>query len=119
MYEITKRFTFSAAHHLDGLPLEHQCSRVHGHNYVAALCLRSDTLNGPGFVVDYGDLSTFRDYINRYYDHRDLNCVVEGNPTAEYLASVFYEATRGEAWADLVHSVTVSETDGTTATYWP
>src|SRR5215468_9371730 len=33
-YTISKFFEFSAAHHLTGLPDDHPCSRVHGHNYV-------------------------------------------------------------------------------------
>ncbi|HUM68046.1 MAG TPA: 6-carboxytetrahydropterin synthase, partial [Chloroflexota bacterium] len=39
MYTISKQFHFSASHQLNGLPLEHQCARLHGHNYEVELIL--------------------------------------------------------------------------------
>ncbi len=35
MFTITKEFHFSASHQLSHLPEDHQCARLHGHNYVA------------------------------------------------------------------------------------
>jgi hypothetical protein len=37
MYTIAKRFTFSASHIIGGLPADHRCARLHGHNYSMAL----------------------------------------------------------------------------------
>lgn len=34
MFRITKEFHFSASHQLTGLPEDHQCARLHGHNYI-------------------------------------------------------------------------------------
>jgi 6-pyruvoyl-tetrahydropterin synthase len=45
-YTISKEFAFSAAHHLNGLPPSHPCSRVHGHNYVVRVVLRRETRSG-------------------------------------------------------------------------
>ena len=39
MYTIAKQFTFSASHQLDHLPEDHQCARLHGHNYVVEIVL--------------------------------------------------------------------------------
>lgn len=34
MFRITKEYHFSASHRLAHLPDDHQCARLHGHNYV-------------------------------------------------------------------------------------
>ncbi len=43
MYTIAKRFTFSASHVIGGLPEEHPCARLHGHNYEVEVVLQSTT----------------------------------------------------------------------------
>lgn len=86
MYRIWKRFTFSASHVLNGLPEGHQCGRLHGHNYVVEVELRSDVLDRYGFVVDFGDLKLIRRWIDDALDHRHLNDVLDFQPTAENLA---------------------------------
>lgn len=87
MFTITKDFHFSAAHHLEGLPEDHQCARVHGHNYVVRVELAAELLDDVGFVLDYGDLAHIAGYLDNYLDHRDLNEVLDTNPTAENLAA--------------------------------
>ncbi|GAB3832077.1 6-pyruvoyl tetrahydropterin synthase family protein [Dactylosporangium cerinum] len=61
MYTIGKRFGFSAAHHLPGLPDGHKCGRHHGHNFSVEVVLGADALVPPGFVRDFGELGPFRD----------------------------------------------------------
>jgi 6-pyruvoyltetrahydropterin/6-carboxytetrahydropterin synthase len=49
--------------------------------------LEGDSLTGPGFVTDFGDLAPFGQYINDHLDHRYLNDVLGGvAPTSERLA---------------------------------
>lgn len=84
--EISKDFDFSASHRLDGLPGDHQCSRLHGHNYRVRLSI-AGSIVAPGFVVDYGELAFFKGWIDQTLDHRHLNDVMDGNPTAENLAA--------------------------------
>lgn len=115
MYRITKAWSFAAAHHLPSLPDGHKCRRVHGHNYRVTLTLESMRLDAHGMVVDYGDLAPFGNIIASLLDHRDLNGVLT-NPTAEVLAAWLYEQAL-TLWPGLVTECTVSETDGTTATY--
>lgn len=94
-YFIAKEFHFSASHQLDHLPSEHQCARLHGHNYTVQVELGREGLDGDGFVMDYGDLAFFKDYIDRRLDHRHLNDVLgSGKATtaenlARHLADVF------------------------------
>lgn len=115
MFEIRKQFTFSAAHQLDHLPKDHPCSRIHGHNYVVEVVLQAPTLNGDGFVVDYGDLAPLQRHIDQAFDHRCLNEWFPGYPTAENLAQYFF-AWCHAAWPQTV-AVRVSETPKTWAEY--
>jgi 6-pyruvoyltetrahydropterin/6-carboxytetrahydropterin synthase len=120
VYAITKDFAFSAGHYLTGLPPEHQCSRLHGHNYVVQVELEADDLVAPGFVYDYGELRFMARYLDTHLDHRQLNDVVMFNPTAENLARHLYEITHEElpGWVRCI-GVGVSETPKTWAWYRP
>jgi 6-pyruvoyltetrahydropterin/6-carboxytetrahydropterin synthase len=115
MYRIAKTFHFSSSHQLSGLPVAHQCSRLHGHNYVVEVLLKATTLSEQGFVVDYGELQPFKAIIDNELDHRHLNDVVEFNPTAELLAQWLYRRAK-QLWPE-VCAVRVSETPNTWAEY--
>jgi 6-pyruvoyltetrahydropterin/6-carboxytetrahydropterin synthase len=118
VYRISKDFTFSAAHHLTGLPEDHPCSRHHGHNYTIRLVLEADNLNKVGFVKDYRELDAFKKYLDHLFDHQDLNEVVGHlNPTAENLAHYIY--TFAFAWFPQLATVGVSETSKTWAFFYP
>ncbi len=121
-HTIAKRFSFSASHHLPGLPPGHKCGRRHGHNYTVELVLTRDELIGPGFVTDFTDLAPMKTYLDETFDHRDLNEVLDEPPTSERLAKHF------AGWAidnlepvlpGRVLRVRVSETDSTWAEYTP
>jgi len=117
MFTITKRFEFSASHQLTHLPPDHQCARLHGHNYTVEVELRSDTLDSRGFVRDYGDLSWIKRWIDERLDHRHLNDVMGApeNTTAENLARQIFEWWRPEYPG--LSAVRVSETPKTCAEY--
>ena len=115
MYKIKKEFSFSASHQLKGLPDNHQCARLHGHNYKVIIELSSAKLDAIGFVRDYGELSAIKKYIDETLDHRHLNDVFDFNPTAENMAKFFYDYAK-TLWPE-VSSVAVSETDKTWSTY--
>ena len=70
MYRISKEFHFSASHQLIGLPEDHQCARLHGHNYIVVVELTAETLNSHGFIRDYQDLTALKHYIDQNLDHR-------------------------------------------------
>lgn len=121
---IAKSFTFDAAHRLDMLPAEHKCSRLHGHTYTVTLVLTGD-LDPNGFVVDYGDLGEFKDWIDNELDHRYLNDIIDV-PTAELLAHFLFhtiiKAGKSNIWGDwtgMLHTVVVQETPKTMAAYSP
>lgn len=120
MLTIQKEFGFSASHILENLPPDHPCSRLHGHNYVVAIELRSadDELNEAGFVRDYRELDKFKRWIDETIDHRHLNEVMEDvNPSAEHLARWIFLRWRSD-FPEL-SAVRVSETPKTWAEYRP
>ncbi len=120
MLTITKEFHFSASHQLRNLPDDHQCARMHGHNYLVVLELGAsvDGLDEAGFVRDFGDLDTFKKWVDVELDHRHLNDVLgDLNPTAEHIAKWIYDR-----WSDQLPELTavkISETPRTWAEYRP
>ena len=118
MYRITKEFHFSASHQLSHLPADHQCARLHGHNYIVVVELAAEELNADGFVRDYHELAPLKRYIDDKFDHRHLNEVLQDDrPTAERLAKHFFDWCRAR-WPETA-SVKVSETPKTWAEYRP
>lgn len=116
-YEISKQFHFSASHQLDHLPSDHQCARLHGHNYIVEVVLGSDELNEDGFVKDFGELKPLKEYIDTVLDHRHLNDVLDFKTTSENLAKHIYTLCKKEFGWDEVIEVRVSETPKTWARY--
>ncbi len=118
MYRITKEFHFSASHQLSHLPSDHQCSRLHGHNYIVVVELAAAELDADGFVRDYSDLSVLKRHIDDTLDHRHLNDVFgHEKVTSEFLARHFFEWCR-ERFPE-TSSARVSETPKTWAEYRP
>jgi 6-pyruvoyltetrahydropterin/6-carboxytetrahydropterin synthase len=132
MYRISKQFHFSAGHILAGMPEGHPCGRPHGHNYLVEARIGAPELDARGFVIDFGDLATFRSWLDANFDHRWLGSgpvaalgktwdpAVTFNPTAERLAAFMGEWLRGWLATQLkvfTADVGVSETPSTWA--WP
>lgn len=107
--EIEKTFGFEAAHRLPHLPVEHKCSRLHGHSFVVKVRVRGPLDERLGWVVDFGEVEKAWRPLFEQLDHRCLNDV-EGleNPTSEMLALWILErfAVAGAS----VSSVYVAET---------
>jgi len=115
MYTISKEFSFDAAHHLEGLPENHPCSRLHGHTYVVIIELSSAKLNEIGFVLDYRKLSIVKDFIDSALDHKYLNDFLPCNPTAENIAKYLFNLFKQQI--PQLSAVSVKETPKTLARY--
>jgi 6-pyruvoyltetrahydropterin/6-carboxytetrahydropterin synthase len=113
MWTISKTFKFSASHQLVGLPADHKCSRLHGHNYTVEFRLEGDTLDDHCMVRDFGDLDSARLAVE-FLDHTHLNDTL-ADTTAEYLAMWFYQDSKPYI-SELV-AVRVHETDTCWAEY--
>ncbi len=117
MFRISKEFHFSASHRLSHLPPDHQCFRLHGHNYIVVVELAAPELNADAFVRDYHELKPLKDYVDGTFDHRHLDDILDVPSTAENLAKHFYDWCKAR-WPETV-SVKVSETPKTWAEYRP
>lgn len=80
--EVTKIFTFDAAHRL--LDYKGKCHEMHGHTYKLELTARGKR-DPRGIVVDFGDLKqVYKAYFEDKLDHRYLNDTLGlRNTTAE------------------------------------
>lgn len=119
-YRVSKRFGFAASHVLHGLGPDHPCSRLHGHNYEVEVMAEADELDHRGFVVDFGELDDVKRWIDETLDHRHLNDVMEGQPSAEAIARLVHDWCRKELpdpVADRIVGVRVWETPKAYAEY--
>ena len=118
MHRIGKRFGFSASHFIGGLPADHPCARLHGHNYEVEVVLQAPALDAVGFVRDFHELSALKDFINATLDHRHLNDVLgHDRTTTEVIAQWLYDWCKA-SWPEVV-AVRVSETPSSWAEYAP
>ena len=122
MFTISKRYAFSASHELLGLDPGHPCARLHGHNYEVEVVSAASELDRTGFVHDYAAFDPLKAFLDAHVDHRHLNDVLPGQPSAERLAWWLFEWCKAnlapEAAGALV-AVRVSETPRTWAEYRP
>ena len=85
--ELYKVFTVEAAHRLPNLPDDHKCRRLHGHSFRLEIHVTGVIDPGPGWVMDYADISRIAGPLLEQLDHHYLN-EIPGleNPTSENLA---------------------------------
>jgi 6-pyruvoyltetrahydropterin/6-carboxytetrahydropterin synthase len=118
MYTISKSFAFSASHIIGGVPADHPCARLHGHNYEVVVILEAATLDTVGFVRDYHELSALGDLIKATLDHKHLNDVLgHDRTTSEVISKWLYDWCKAR-WPE-VAAVRVSETPRVWAEYRP
>jgi 6-pyruvoyltetrahydropterin/6-carboxytetrahydropterin synthase len=116
--QITKRFTFAAAHFLT--QYHGKCENLHGHNYVLHV-----TVSGPirkdGLVIDFVEMKALvKKHILNQLDHTNLNRQFE-NPSAEIISVWIYEKLQDpfkEAGVT-VTEVKLWETENSWVTYAP
>jgi 6-pyruvoyltetrahydropterin/6-carboxytetrahydropterin synthase len=134
MFEVSVDETFSAGHALRGY--KGKCENPHGHNYKVRLTVQGPQLDSIGLLFDFVHLKQVLHGVIDGMDHKYLNDqppFVVLNPSAENIAKYLYdEVTRGlkevigasaaapdAKNAPRITSVTVWETDITSATYHP
>ena len=115
--ELTKEYTFEAAHRLPRVPPEHKCARMHGHSFRVEVVVAGEIDPHLGWLVDYADITAIVEpLIKRELDHRTLNDVPGlENPTSEIL-SVWLWKRLVDALPGLA-SITVAETCTARCTY--
>jgi 6-pyruvoyltetrahydropterin/6-carboxytetrahydropterin synthase len=133
---LRQRFDFAAAHRLDVPSLTPEQNRAlfgkcnnpggHGHNYQVEPVVEVPLDGAPAFSLQDLELAVQRAIIDRF-DHKHLNndtpefCLDRGgvNPSVENIARVFFDLLSSALAAAPVRlrSITVWETDRTSATY--
>lgn len=115
--ELSKEFTFEAAHRLPNLPAEHKCSRLHGHSYKVTIEVSGPLQKEFGWVIDFGEIKAAWKDLDDALDHRYLN-EIPGleNPTSEVLAVWIWDRMKGSL-AGMLSAVTVRETCTSACTY--
>ena len=131
MYSVTKRIDFCYGHRL--LDYDGVCKHPHGHNAVAEIEVRTETLDNRNMVVDFTDIKQrVKSWIDRELDHRMILrrddplvdaleklgepvYLLESNPTVERIARLLFEISREQGLP--VSRVTVWETPSSWATY--
>jgi 6-pyruvoyltetrahydropterin/6-carboxytetrahydropterin synthase len=133
MFQVSQAIPFCYGHRL--LHYQGKCGRLHGHNGVAVIELRSPALDAQGMVVDF-DLVQRRvqAWISETLDHKLLLhrddpvcaalrglgepfCEVDFNPTAENIARMIFEHSAAAGLP--VTEVRLQEMEGSVAGYAP
>jgi 6-pyruvoyltetrahydropterin/6-carboxytetrahydropterin synthase len=131
MFSVTKRIEFCYGHRL--MDYEGMCRHPHGHNAVAEIEIRAETLDARNMVADFGDIKrVIKGWVDRELDHRMILrhddplvaplkamgepvYTVDTNPTAERIARLLYDVGRQQGLP--VVRVTVWETPSSWARY--
>jgi 6-pyruvoyltetrahydropterin/6-carboxytetrahydropterin synthase len=124
MFEVTVEDTFAAGHYLRNY--KGKCENPHGHNYKVRVTLAGKELDKAGLLLDFKDLREVMRHVTDRLDHQminDLEPFKVLNPSAENLAKYFYDESNSRLQTVTngrvhIRSVTVYETDTTTATYF-
>lgn len=133
MFSVTQELPFCYGHRL--LRYAGKCGRLHGHNGLARITLRSRELDGQGMVVDFDFIErSMRSYLEGNFDHRLLLhrddplvpalraaredfLAVDVNPTAENIARMIFEHAQAKGFP--VAEVQLVEQRGSIASYAP
>ena len=107
MYYIQKRMEISASHYLE-LDYESKCTTIHGHNWIITVFCKSETLDKNGMVVDFTHI---KEKVHKTLDHKNLNEILDFNPTAENIAHWVCKQIKN------CYRVEVQESEGNVAIY--
>lgn len=118
MYQIETQLEISSSHHL-ALNYESPCSNIHGHNWIIKIQCRTLYLNSNGMVADF---ALIKKAIKDELDHKNLNEVLDFNPTAENLARHICEKLNNSDLLDresgaFCSRVDITETPNNTASW--
>ncbi len=118
MFEITTETSFSAAHRLKNY--QGPCENLHGHNWLVKATVRCTELDNAGIGIDFKILKNHLKTIADQFDHKDLNEVLEANPSSENIACfIFGQLKIAMAGSKVtVVRIEVQETPGNAAVYY-
>lgn len=115
--ELTKNYTFEAAHRLPRVPPDHKCSRMHGHSFRVEVVMAGEIDPELGWLLDFADITAIVEpLLKSELDHRTLNDVPGlENPTSEILSVWLWNRLAPELPG--LTAITVAETCTARCTY--
>jgi 6-pyruvoyltetrahydropterin/6-carboxytetrahydropterin synthase len=115
--ELSRDYTFEAAHRLPKVPPDHKCHRTHGHSYRIEVSIAGEVDAESGWLVDFAEISAVVEpLLKKELDHRVLNDVPGlENATSEVLAAWLWKRL-SQALPGL-SAITVHETCTARCTY--
>ena len=88
IFEITKQFTFEAAHYFPNMPEGHIYKKIHGHSFVVEVTFYGKKNKENQWVIDFDKLSKSLNEIKKKLDHKCINDIKEiGIPSLENISS--------------------------------
>jgi 6-pyruvoyltetrahydropterin/6-carboxytetrahydropterin synthase len=88
IFEITKQFTFEAAHYFPNMPQGHIYRKIHGHSFVVEVTFFGKKNKESQCVIDFDELSKSLNKIKKKLDHKCINDIKEiGLPSLENISS--------------------------------
>ena len=114
--ELSKQFSFEAAHSLPHVPAGHKCARLHGHSFRVEVTVRGPVDARTGWLMDFAELKALFKPLEEQLDHRFLN-EIPGleNSTSENIARWIWQRLKPQLAA--LDSITVHETCTSKCTY--
>ena len=87
--ELTRDYSFEAAHRLPMVPAGHKCARMHGHSFRIEIVVAGEVDPETGWLVDYDEIAAVVEpVLQAELDHRTLNDVPGlENATSEMLCA--------------------------------
>jgi 6-pyruvoyltetrahydropterin/6-carboxytetrahydropterin synthase len=131
MYSVTKKIEFCYGHRL--LDYDGICKHPHGHNAIAEIEVRTDSLDPRNMVCDFSDIKrVVKGWIDKNLDHQMILrgddplvgplkalgepiYIVDSNPTVEHIAKIIFDYTHSQGFH--VVRVTVWETPSSFASF--
>ena len=120
MFELKVISHLAAAHQLKDLA--GPCERLHGHNWKIEVCVKGDTLEKNGLLIDFKALKQATEQVLQEMDHHFLNELApfqDRSPSSENIAQHVFRSLAQHLNGDHVKvwSVTAWESDTACATY--
>jgi 6-pyruvoyltetrahydropterin/6-carboxytetrahydropterin synthase len=120
VFELKVISHLAAAHQLKDLA--GPCERLHGHNWKVEVCVRGETLEQSGLLIDFKALKQATEQVIQEMDHRFLNELApfrDRSPSSENIAQHVFRSLTRSLNGDRVKvwSVTAWESETACATY--
>ena len=111
MYRLELDYHFSSAHQLTNAYDDKCNASIHGHNWKVKIIIETKKLKNS-MVIDFTKLKEIVDEL----DHRNLNQILDFEPTAENISKYLYERIKKEIKGNVI--IELQESEGAKIIYF-